>query len=242
MVRVPEVEPATSNIFGTSDALDFTKIHDEKFTMESIQMSPYDLLFDVLKCVTPTARDHGVELIGFVSKNVPNILMGDPVRIRQILLTLCSQGVMDTYKEYLHVRIEVLSSGRETTIPEALAESSDYISGDASDSIVDVKRNDFASLHTLHSCYSEDASVATAIISDKHKYCKLTFTIEHRSGNESRPGKAPSFLLFRALKCLIFWPSAQLMQAEQNRKIAEDTGARICTFPSVSSRRWGENY
>ncbi len=88
-----------------NDILDFSKIEAGRVELESI---PFDLkktLDDVLELIAPTARDKGLELIvGCPGGHGPNVV-GDPGRIRQILLNLVSNAVKFT--EMGSVRVDI---------------------------------------------------------------------------------------------------------------------------------------
>ncbi|MCE5230405.1 response regulator, partial [bacterium] len=81
-----------------NDILDFSKIEAGKFDIESI---PFDLR-QVLEEITDTFRDKvmqkDIELIVNVAEGVPYALVGDPLRLRQILLNLLSNAFKFTEK------------------------------------------------------------------------------------------------------------------------------------------------
>jgi signal transduction histidine kinase len=71
-----------------NDILDFSKIEAGKMNVEPI---PFDLRLaveDMAELVTPKAREKGLDLILRFSPGVPSRVIGDPGRIRQILINL----------------------------------------------------------------------------------------------------------------------------------------------------------
>lgn len=79
-----------------SDILDFSKIESGKLDLES---HPFDLLEcveDALDLLSSQSADKGLELAYFVDPEIPDMLLGDITRLRQILLNLLSNAVKFT--------------------------------------------------------------------------------------------------------------------------------------------------
>ncbi len=88
-----------------NDILDFSKVESGKIELESI---PFDLktaVEDVLELTAPKAHEKGLEIVMHYAAGKPSRFLGDPGRIRQILLNLVSNAVKFT--EHGHVLIEV---------------------------------------------------------------------------------------------------------------------------------------
>ena len=79
-----------------NDILDFSKIEAGKLNIESVDVDLREQLEDVAELVAVRAREHGLELVVDVDSELPRNLMGDPVRIRQILLNLASNAIKFT--------------------------------------------------------------------------------------------------------------------------------------------------
>ena len=79
-----------------NDILDFSKIEAGKLNIESVDVDLREQLEDVAELVAVRAREHGLELVVDVDSSLPRNLMGDPVRIRQILLNLASNAIKFT--------------------------------------------------------------------------------------------------------------------------------------------------
>jgi two-component system sensor histidine kinase/response regulator len=67
-----------------NDILDFSKIEAGKLELESIEMSLSEMLGDTLKALALRAHEKGLELISDIHPDVPDKLVGDPVRLRQV--------------------------------------------------------------------------------------------------------------------------------------------------------------
>lgn len=78
------------------DILDFSKIEADKLTMEEIPVSVLDAVEGVAETLAPAAHKKGVLLTTFVDPNIPDWVVGDAVRLRQILFNLAGNAVKFT--------------------------------------------------------------------------------------------------------------------------------------------------
>jgi CheY-like chemotaxis protein/anti-sigma regulatory factor (Ser/Thr protein kinase) len=79
-----------------NDVLDFSKIEAGKLEFDSIEFSLRDCLGDALKTVAVRADAKGLELAYDVSPEVPDMLTGDPGRLRQVVLNLVGNAIKFT--------------------------------------------------------------------------------------------------------------------------------------------------
>ena len=79
-----------------NDILDFSKIEAGKLDVESIPFDLDPVVADALRTVALRAEQKGLELLVDVAPDVPARLLGDPGRLRQILLNLLSNAVKFT--------------------------------------------------------------------------------------------------------------------------------------------------
>jgi two-component system, sensor histidine kinase and response regulator len=79
-----------------NDILDFSKIESGNLVMERIPFSPRRMSEEVLSLFSEAADKKHVQLIAMISADVPWRLMGDPTRLRQILLNLIGNAVKFT--------------------------------------------------------------------------------------------------------------------------------------------------
>jgi signal transduction histidine kinase/DNA-binding response OmpR family regulator/HPt (histidine-containing phosphotransfer) domain-containing protein len=99
-----------------NDILDFSKIEAGKLTLEKV---PFDLneLLDHLSSLTVVKTDASkVELVFRVERDVPVRLVGDPLRLGQILINLTANAVKFTEKGEIVVGVEVESRKRDAVI------------------------------------------------------------------------------------------------------------------------------
>jgi len=87
------------------DILDFSKIEAGKMTIDEVSYSLRDCVEEVISILSTSSIKKNIELIPLIYKNVPELLIGDPVRVRQILTNLISNAIKFTEKGSIVVRI-----------------------------------------------------------------------------------------------------------------------------------------
>ncbi|SMP65027.1 PAS domain S-box-containing protein [Desulfonatronum zhilinae] len=89
-----------------NDILDFSKIEADKLELEVVPFSLPEVLDATVNMLAVTAQTKGLHLAWQKHDDVPIALVGDPLRLRQILLNLCGNAVKFT--ETGEVKIEVV--------------------------------------------------------------------------------------------------------------------------------------
>lgn len=79
-----------------NDILDFSKIEAGKMTVENIHFSWRDIIEDVANILSEQIHSNKLELYCFIHSDLPNQLMGDPTRLRQIALNLLGNAIKFT--------------------------------------------------------------------------------------------------------------------------------------------------
>ena len=79
-----------------NDVLDFAKVEAGKMELESIPYSLRGLSADLVSLLAARARAKGLELKQVVAPDVPDELLGDPTRLRQVLANLLDNGIKFT--------------------------------------------------------------------------------------------------------------------------------------------------
>jgi two-component system sensor histidine kinase BarA len=92
-----------------NDILDFSKIESGKMEIEHIVFSMPDLISEVIAMFAPMAYKKNIELVSFPYPDIPQQLIGDPSRIRQILVNLIGNAIKFTHKG--HVTLRLLTTG-----------------------------------------------------------------------------------------------------------------------------------
>jgi signal transduction histidine kinase/DNA-binding response OmpR family regulator/HPt (histidine-containing phosphotransfer) domain-containing protein len=100
-----------------NDILDFSKIEAGKLELEETALSVQGVADDVGRILAESAHGKGIELLVDVHPDVPATLVGDRVRIQQVLLNLGANAVKFTAEGEVVIRVSLLG---ETTQRVAL--------------------------------------------------------------------------------------------------------------------------
>jgi PAS domain S-box-containing protein len=96
-----------------NDILDFSKIEARKIALDAIEFKLPESLGDTLKSLAFRAPQKGLELACSFSSQVPEYLIGDPGRLRQIILNLVGNAIKFTEKGEVVVQVEVDSQSED---------------------------------------------------------------------------------------------------------------------------------
>jgi PAS domain S-box-containing protein len=96
-----------------NDILDFSKIEAGKLELETIPFDLRESLGETMKGLSIRAHQKMLELIYDVEPNVPESVLGDPGRIRQILVNLVGNAIKFTERGEILVTAQVESEGEE---------------------------------------------------------------------------------------------------------------------------------
>ncbi len=96
-----------------NEILDFSKIEAGQISIERVPFSVGDWLADVADVVGTFIGEKPVDVVLDVAPNVPDRLIGDPLRLRQVLLNLCNNAIKSTSHGYVRVYVEAAPLGKE---------------------------------------------------------------------------------------------------------------------------------
>jgi PAS domain S-box-containing protein len=88
-----------------NDILDYSKIEARKLKLERIGFDPHLLVGEVEALFQPNAAEHGIRFNCSVAPDVPHALVGDPTRLRQILLNLVGNAFKFTTQGAIRVHL-----------------------------------------------------------------------------------------------------------------------------------------
>ncbi len=91
-----------------NDILDFSKIEAGKLSIETIDFDLYKMAEDAVDLVALEAHKKGLDTAVFVENDVPHLLKGDPVRLRQVIVNLFNNAVKFTDEGEVTVHAEKL--------------------------------------------------------------------------------------------------------------------------------------
>jgi PAS domain S-box-containing protein len=113
-------EAAHSLLTLINDILDFSKIEAGRLELESVGFSLRESLGNTLNTLALRAEQKGLELICHILPDVPDPLVGDPGRLRQIVINLVGNAIKFTERGEVVVRVEVEGRGSGAARAEEL--------------------------------------------------------------------------------------------------------------------------
>ncbi len=93
-----------------NDILDFSKIEAGRVRMETIDFSPKHVTEEAVELFAEPAANKGIELILDADPEVPHSVVGDPGRLRQVLINLVGNAIKFTDTGEVVVRVEKLDT------------------------------------------------------------------------------------------------------------------------------------
>lgn len=93
-----------------NDILDFSKMEAGKLSIENINFNIRELIEEVVKTHTKKAEEKGLDFNYSFSASIPNVLIGDPHRIRQVLNNLISNAIKFTQNGGISVDVKRVSA------------------------------------------------------------------------------------------------------------------------------------
>jgi signal transduction histidine kinase/CheY-like chemotaxis protein len=95
-----------------SDVLDFSKIEAGRLELECVHFELRELLGETIQALAVRAAEQGIELNFHVKPDVPDDLLGDPHRLRQVIVNLAGNALKFTHEGEVNVLAEL--DGPET--------------------------------------------------------------------------------------------------------------------------------
>ena len=90
-----------------NDILDYSKMEAGKLKLDCIPLDIRGCIDEVLMLITPHANKKGIDLIPITAINVPKTVLGDPLRLKQIISNLVSNAVKFTDHGYVLIRTSI---------------------------------------------------------------------------------------------------------------------------------------
>lgn len=134
-----------------NDILDFSKIEAGKLFLEKNKLEFRELIDDVVMMLAPTAHAKNLELVHLHYQDVPRQIIGDSLRIKQVITNLVNNAIKFTNEGEVVVRV-MLDDGDDEI------QTHDYIKVSVSDTGVGLSRT---KQHTIFNAFSQgDATTA----------------------------------------------------------------------------------
>jgi len=110
-----KIQSSANSLLGIiNDILDFSKIEAGKLDIESVEFNLEDVLDNLANLVTVKAAEkEDLEVLFATAQNVPRFLVGDPLRLGQILINLANNAVKFTKTGEIVVSTELLKRNKD---------------------------------------------------------------------------------------------------------------------------------
>ncbi len=104
---VQKIHTSAESLLGViNDILDFSKIEAGKLDIEHVDFDLADVLDSLANVVGMKAEEKGLELLFAEPADLPQALVGDPLRLSQVLLNLCNNAVKFTERGAVSLAVE----------------------------------------------------------------------------------------------------------------------------------------
>ncbi len=103
---------AESLLILINDILDFSKIEAGKLELETIEFDLIKLITEFSETFAYRVHEKKLEYIVELDEHLPNIVSGDPTRIRQIITNLCGNALKFTSKGEIHLTVKPTDNGK----------------------------------------------------------------------------------------------------------------------------------
>lgn len=106
------IERSANNLLAIiNDVLDFSKLEAGKLMLESIPFLLRNTMDEVMSLLAHSAHDKGLELTLNIKNDVPDNVIGDPLRLQQIITNLVGNAIKFTESGNIDVLVEKRSMG-----------------------------------------------------------------------------------------------------------------------------------
>lgn len=96
-----------------NDILDFSKIESGKMDINVVDYEPMSVISDVTNIVMTRLKGKAVELILDISPNIPNKLLGDNIRIKQVLLNIANNATKFTNRGRIVIKMDYVNESSD---------------------------------------------------------------------------------------------------------------------------------
>jgi len=113
-LQVGEINKAGNHLLGLiNDVLDLAKIEAEHLEYERIAFDPLEIMDEIIAILGEQAYGKGLEVVARISPQLPARVLGDPLRLRQVILNLLGNAVKFTAQGEVGLKAEPsLEGGR----------------------------------------------------------------------------------------------------------------------------------
>lgn len=99
-----------------NNSLDMAKLGRGKMGVEHIEFQPLKMIQQIVKTHEPAAMNKQIRLLCHADLNIPEVLWGDPLRLRQVLDNLLSNAIKFTRWGQVKLQVDVKQHSQEQTV------------------------------------------------------------------------------------------------------------------------------
>ncbi len=99
-----------------NDVLDFSKVEAGKLDLDTILFNVRDCIEETVKTFAVRSHQKGLELVCQIEPEVPEMILGDPTRLRQIIVNLLGNAVKFTEQGEVVLQVELASRGQDFVV------------------------------------------------------------------------------------------------------------------------------
>ena len=223
-----------------NDILDFSKIEAGRLELEAIPFHLRDSLGNTLSTLALRAEQKGLELAGDILSDVPESLIGDPGRLRQVIVNLVGNAIKFTERGEVVVRVRTEDiAGDHIKLHFTVRDTGIGIPLDKQQVIFEAFAQADTSTTRHYGGTGLGLAIAAQIVelmggriwveSEMGQGSVFHFTAAFRRATEAAPGTAPDLTSLQGLRVLIVDDNAT------NRRILEEMLASWRMWPASAS-------
>jgi CheY-like chemotaxis protein len=188
-----------------NDILDFSKIEADRMELSPILFSLRRCLEDAAGTLAVNAERKGLPVMVDVSPDVPDQVIGDPVRLRQVVLNLLNNAVKFTHAGSIETRVQLYERGEKTlTLHFSVADTGVGIPADKIEAIFEAFRQADGSITRNYGGTGLGLAICSRLVSlmggriwvesEPGSGSIFHFTAELGDATDSPPGPEPASL------------------------------------------------
>ncbi|MFH2202284.1 MAG: response regulator [Elusimicrobiota bacterium] len=99
-----------------NNILDYSKLESDKLELERVEFDLHEVVEKGLQMLGPGARKKKIEIVSSIWEDVPYVLIGDPVRLQQVLANLVGNAIKFAERGDVLVNVAVAERGDESVL------------------------------------------------------------------------------------------------------------------------------
>lgn len=108
---IVDLNTSGSNLLtAVNSLLDRARLASDKIDLDEVPFNIHDIVHGVTDYVQPEIKDKDIELVVYLEPGIPTLLLGDPVRLKEVLLNFVRNAVKYTIKGEIVIYVETVSS------------------------------------------------------------------------------------------------------------------------------------